>query len=125
MSNLSPPLVGALPDSSAFKDGTMTDERRPLVYVPNQAGHDYTQADSFGEVVYITKGRIRKYDLQAFYEQASRVMSGSAPSDYILISSLNSICAVCSAIMAAKHGIINILLYRQDRYVEYSIQVRP
>ena len=97
--------------------------RRPNIYIPNQAGHDYSSATKFGELVYVTKGKIRKYDLTAFHERAAEIMRDSQPEDYVLISSLNSICAICTAILARKHGRINFLLYRQDRYVEYNIQL--
>ena len=98
-------------------------ERRPRVYVPNKAGHDYSDAERFGDLVFITEGVVNKFALQIFYRHAAEAMFDAEPQDYILIASLNSLCAICTAIMARRTSKVRFLLFRKDKYIERVVDV--
>ena len=91
--------------------------RRARVYVPNKSGHDFTQAGKFGDLIYITEGPINKFALGTFYKACMSAMSGAEAQDYLLITSLNSICCIAAGMLSSRFSKLNILLYRRDKYV--------
>jgi hypothetical protein len=93
----------------------------PKVFVLNKAGHDYSDAERFGEIVFCTEGSLDKMDTQQMYRDLSTELSKSESCDFLLLTSLASLCSVASAIFAAKHGCLNLLLFHNDRYVVRSI----
>ena len=98
-------------------------DRRPKVYIPNKGTHDYSTAQQYGELVFITQGSINKFALDTIYRTAVACMADSSEDDYLIISSLNSLCSICAAILARKHGRLNFLLFRRDRYIERIINI--
>ena len=93
----------------------------PKVYVLNRGGHDYAEAERFGELVYCTDGLIDKLDTSLMFRELSVAMKDSQPDDYILLTSLSSLCSVACAMFAAKHGKLNLLLFRGDGYVSRTL----
>ncbi len=93
----------------------------PLVYVVNRGGHDYTAAERFGEILYCTDGSLDRYDTSQMYRQLVQSLEDSEQEDYILLTSLTSLCSVACAIFAHKHGRLNLLLYKDDGYVERKL----
>lgn len=98
-------------------------DRAPRVYVPNRGGHNYALAEKFGDLVFITTGRINKGQLARFAQEARRVMEDSEQHDYILVSGLTSVCAICAAVQAHKFPTVNLLIFRKDRYYPHEIVV--
>ena len=93
------------------------------VFIPNKGGHDYSDAQRFGELVYITSGTINTFDLNHFRDQAYAAMFLATPDDYVLISGPSSTCAITVAIMAAKFGRVNLLIYQRSKYVHKHVQL--
>lgn len=93
----------------------------PLVYVPNKGPHNYADAERFGEIVYCTDGSLDKFDTSEMYRQLADAMRESEPEDFILLGSLTSLCCVACSIFAAKHWRVNLLIHRNDGYVERSL----
>lgn len=91
------------------------------VYVTNKGPHNYTDAEQFGELIYCTDGPLDKFDLSEMYREISSAMADSGPDDYILLTSLTSLCSVACAYFAAKHGELHVLIHKGDGYVERSI----
>lgn len=87
------------------------------VYIPNQGGHDYSDAERFGSLVYVTQGAISKFSVGTMGREWARYIKDSAPEDYILSSSLTTLCIVGAALFARKHGHINLLLFRNGKYI--------
>lgn len=87
------------------------------VYVPNDAGHNFTPAEEFGRLVYITKGFIPRSNVEAFAGRCEKAMRSSTEEDLIVVSSLNIFVAVVVGIQAAKFGIVHLLQWKRDRYV--------
>lgn len=93
----------------------------PRVYVVNKGPHDYSDAERFGELVFCTEGSIDKFDLAQMHREVSDSLADSEACDYLLLTSLTSLCSVACAIFATKHGRLNILLHRGDGYTERTL----
>jgi hypothetical protein len=91
------------------------------VFVVNDGGHDFSAAKQYGELVFCTKGTLSKYDVGQMFRELSEAMEGSHIDDYILLTSLTTLCSVASAIFAAKHGRVNFLIFKDDGYVERKV----
>ena len=91
--------------------------RKPRVYVVNKGGHDYSAASRFGDLVFITEGTIDRFDTDWMLDRIREAMADSDPSDYIIITSLNTICSLACALFAAKHGCLNMLIFKRGDYI--------
>lgn len=87
------------------------------VYITNRGGHDYTDAQRFGELYYCTDGPIDKLDIQQMNRELSEAMLDSEECDLILLTSLSSLCAVACSIFTYKHGRLNLLIHTKDGYI--------
>ncbi len=88
------------------------------VFVPNKGTHDYTKAWDFGDLVFCTTGEISRTDLATMQAEMATAMNDADEDDYILLTSLASLCAVACGMFSAKFGRLNILLYERGQYVE-------
>jgi hypothetical protein len=91
------------------------------VYVLNKSAHDYSDAKRFGELVFCTEGSLDKLDLQQMFREMNSALEDSLPEDYILLTSLTSLCSVACSIFALKHGRLNLLIHTRDGYVDRSL----
>lgn len=89
----------------------------PLVYITNRGPHDYSEAKQFGELIYCTDGSLNKFDTAQMYRELNDAMHDSCEDDYILITSLASVCCIACAIFAAKHQCLNLLIHKGDSYI--------
>lgn len=87
------------------------------VYVVNKGPHSYVDAEQFGQLVYCTDGQLDKFDTAQMFREVSDAMRDSLETDYILLTSLTSLCSVACAIFAAKHKRLNLLIHKGDGYV--------
>jgi hypothetical protein len=93
----------------------------PKVYIPNRGPHDYTDAEDFGSLVFCTEGEVDKFDLALMHRQLSTTLSQSESEDYILLTSLASLCCVACSIFVARHGRLNLLLRHKTGYTVRSL----
>jgi hypothetical protein len=91
------------------------------VYVVNKGGHDYSSAERFGKLVYCTEGQLAKFDTGQMYREVSKAMQDSEPDDYILLTSLTTLCSVAAAFFAAKHKRVNFLIFKESDYVDRKL----
>lgn len=91
----------------------------PKVYVLNKGGYDYTAASSYGEIVYCTEGLLRKNDLSQMMRLLRHAFEDSQPTDFIVLTSLTSLCSLACSIFAVKHNCLNLLIFNNGRYYEY------
>lgn len=97
--------------------------RRPRVFIPNKGAHDYTAAEQFGDLVFITEGTINKFAIDTYYRTAIDFMKDAEPQDFLLVTSLNSACSICAAILSRRFGIVHFLMFRRNKYIERTIHV--
>lgn len=93
----------------------------PRVYVLNKGGYDYSAAERYGSLVYCTDGPLRRDDVNQMVRLITTAMKDSGPSDYIVLTSLASLCAIACSVFAVKHGCLNLLIYRKGVYHEHCL----
>ncbi len=93
------------------------------VYIVNKGGHDFSGATKFGEVVYLSEGRLDKYALTEMYREFSEKLRDSGSDDFLLITSLASSCSVAAACFAFLHGRLNLLLFKEGKYIERKLKL--
>jgi len=93
----------------------------PKVFIVSDGGHDYSDAERFGELVYCTEGVIRKDDIAQMYRELNDKLALAEPGDYLLISSLTSLCSVAAAILGFQFGEVHFLLYKDGQYVSRDL----
>jgi len=88
------------------------------VFVVNNSGHDFSTAEEFGELVYLSEGMFNSFDLNKMYRMFAELLVDSTQEDYILMSGLPQMNMIASAIFGYMHGRVNILLYssRNNNY---------
>ena len=91
------------------------------VYVVNKGGHDFSSAESYGELVYLSEGSLNRYAVTNMYRQFSDILKESDSEDYILLTGLTTMGVVACSIFSYLHGKLNILLFKQGRYVDRSL----
>jgi len=92
-----------------------------FVYILNRGAHNYTDAERFGEIVFCTDGELDRYDTSQMYRKLSAAMEDSEEEDYILLTSLTSLCSIACSIFAHKHGCLNLLIHKDAGYVERKL----
>ena len=98
-------------------------KRTPFVYVTNLGAHDYTHAEKYGELRFLTRGKINRYATSTIYREFVDAMEGSDEEDFLLVSSLSILVSIAAAILARKHGIVNFLLFSDGRYVIRKVNI--
>ncbi len=93
------------------------------VYVVNKSGHDFTAAEKFGELVYLTEGIVEWSGVTKMYRMFAAGLETSKPGDFILLTGLSVMNVVACSCFAYKHGKINLLLWNKDMYISRSLKL--
>lgn len=93
----------------------------PTVYIVNRSSHDYSAAEKYGELVYVTQGVLDVFAANNHSRHWMYALKDSKPEDYILLSSLNIVCSIGCSIFAMMHGRLNLLMYRKGKYVSKDL----
>jgi len=87
------------------------------VYIVNRGAHDYSDAEHYGELIYCTEGMLGKYNTSQMAREFEDAFKDSSSEDYILLTSLTTLCSIATAMFAHQHGRLNLLIFKDDRYV--------
>lgn len=98
-------------------------KRTPLVFVTNLGAHDYAPAGKYGELRFLTRGKINRYATSTIYREFIDAMQDSEETDFLLVSSLSILNSIAAAILARKYGMVNFLLFSDGRYVLRSVNI--
>lgn len=82
------------------------------VYVVSDGGHDYSGAAKYGEIVFCTKNVIPKNDVHQMFRELREALKDMRSDDYLMISSLTTLCVVASNFLVDRFGELHLLLYR-------------
>ena len=93
-------------------------EAKKKVYIVNKSSHDFSPAESFGEVIFLSEGLMSRYATNNMFRTFSEVMRDSGPEDYIVHTGLDVMSSIACAIFAHKHGKLNLLLFKNGKYIE-------
>ena len=95
--------------------------RMPTVYVINKSSHDFSAAERYGPLVYLSEGLIDKWGINQIYREMEHGLASSKPDDYILLTGLPIQCILACAIFAMKHQRLNLLIHKFRKYHEYRL----
>ncbi len=94
------------------------------VFIPNKGVHDYSDAERYGQIVFVTKGEQSKNAVGKMARRWADVLKNSSPNDYILVTSLTTLCSIGCSVFALKHkGFLNLLLFREGRYIARTLRL--
>lgn len=93
----------------------------PKVFVVNKGAHDFTAAKKHGDLVYCTEGPIGKWNISQMVRSMQAAMVDSTEEDFILLTSLTSLCSIACTVFGIKHGRLNLLIYKDDGYVTRKV----
>jgi hypothetical protein len=99
-------------------------KNNPRVYIPNRSYHDFKGATKYGELVFLTEGRLpNRYQLNDLALMCSQKMQGAGQDDMLLVSGPTTLNCIAAALLAHKFGRINFLIYDQktDKYTQRTV----
>lgn len=96
------------------------------VFVINKSSHDYSLAEKFGKIEFLTKGRLNRFNVSNIYRTVEDTIKNSSADDYLLIGGPSIIVAVVCAMFVKKHGRLNFLIFKskinsQGKYVKKTV----
>lgn len=83
------------------------------VWITNYAGHDFSPAEKYGTLEYITKGYVSFQSLDRVKYHIAESLSASSPDDYLLISGRPIISVLAVLIWFQMHHQVKILNWDQ------------
>ena len=95
--------------------------RKKKVYVINRGGHDFSMAKEFGQIVFLSEGKIDMYATATMYRKFVDILRYSEKDDCLLLTGLSTMTAIASAIFSHMHGRVNLLLFRNGKYIERTV----
>lgn len=99
-------------------------EQGRRVYIGNQSGHDFSPSSKYGSPIYVTKGLVNRFSVNYMARRWAFALLSSKKEDYILLTSLTILTVVGAAIFAYLHGSLNLLLYRNGKYINRTIDFK-
>jgi len=99
--------------------------REPRVYIPNLGFHDYTKAQKWGKLVFLTRGTVDRFEVGKIARSCADAMAEAESDDYLMITSLSVINSIASGILSRRFGRVNFLLHdpRIDDYYLRSVDL--
>lgn len=92
------------------------------VYVPNKSCHDFSAALKFGDLVFLSEGNIRRYDVSSLYRRFFPLLKDSSPTDYLLVTGLTTLNLIAAFILTNLHGRLNLLLFKTQDNKKFYIE---
>ena len=97
----------------------------PKVYIVNKSIHDYSAAEEYGELVFLSEGNMARFSTSKAYRKFIPILEKSAKDDLLMISGMPMLCIVAAFILGQKHERLNLLLFnptrRKKEYLERII----
>ena len=91
------------------------------VYIVNHSAHDFSDAERYGTLIFMTEGRMNRFNVNDMHRMIFESMKDSSEEDYIVPCSLNILNSVACAVFAVKHRKLNLLLFKDGLYIERNI----
>jgi len=83
----------------------------PKVYIVNRSVHDYSSAERYGEIEYLSTGNLQRFSTSKAYRKFWPILSKSAPNDYLMLSGMPMLSIVAAFILVMKHKRLNLLIF--------------
>ena len=91
------------------------------VYIVNNGGHDYSDANRFGHIQFLSAVPVSKFAISKMYRDFAMRLRESTDADYILLTGLTTMACVACSCFAYLHGKINLLIFKNGKYVERKL----
>jgi hypothetical protein len=91
----------------------------PRVFVTNFAGHDYSKAEKFGELNWVTRGYISFHSLDRVKYRICEEVQKSTSEDWLLLSGIPVICVVAALYWYHLHKKVKLLVHDKKSDGEY------
>lgn len=93
------------------------------VYILNKDANDYSPAEEFGSLAFVTEGPLDRFAVSNLYRLVHEAMRDSDAEDLIVIGGLPVLNMIAGAYFVELHGRLNLLIYghRDKKYVERSL----
>ena len=91
------------------------------VYVVNRSAHDFSPAEKFGQIIFLSEGPMNRYSTNNMHRRFTEVMKDSNEHDYIVPCSLNVMNSIASSVFAVMHRRLNLLLFKEGEYLEKNM----
>ena len=91
------------------------------VFVVNKSAHDFSPAEEFGELTFLSEHSMNRYAVNNMHREFSQRLEDSGPDDLILLCGLSIMNVVACSIFSHMHGRLNLLIYKDRRYVERNL----
>ena len=93
---------------------------KKTVYIVNNSGHDFSSAEPFGKLEFLTEGLVDRFNITGMYRAFQPKIDESKP---------GVMSAVACSMFANKHGRLNLLLWRgeengKQRYVQRRLSFK-
>ena len=85
------------------------------VYVINDSGHDFKPAEKFGTIEIVSTGAVDKFGITEMLRTFQPSLDASVADDFVVLSGPTVMSSVLCSAFAAKHGRLNLLLWKADR----------
>jgi len=99
----------------------LEEQQKVQVFIANKSGHDFSDANRYGEANYVTTGQINRFSVGYMARKWMLALLKSKKEDYILLTSLTILTVVGAAIFGWLHGRLNLLIFRNNRYMARTI----
>ena len=93
------------------------------VFIVNKSSHDFSSAEKYGELVYLSEGPMNRYTTNNMHRAFTEKMKDSEEADHIVPCSLNVMNSIASAVFAVMHGRLNLLLFKDGSYIERNLVI--
>jgi len=89
------------------------------VYIVNSANHDYSKAEQYGELVYVTKGKLPIFKTSTVRTMLEKGLVKFTKDDYLLISGPAIVSVMAATILYNKFDTVKFLVFdaKQQDYV--------
>ena len=89
------------------------------VYVVNNANHDYSKAEQYGELMYVTRGKLPIFKTSTVRAMLEKGLVKFTKDDYLLISGPAIVSIMAATILYNKFDIVKFLVFdaKQQDYV--------
>jgi hypothetical protein len=93
------------------------------VYVVNNTNHDYSKAEQYGELVYVTKGKLPIFKTNTVRAMLEKGLVKFSKDDYLLISGPAIVSVMAATILYSKFDTVKFLIFdaKQQNYVARHI----
>jgi len=95
--------------------------QKTKVYVVNKGSHNFSSAEKYGRLIYMTEGYQPKFSVAAALRRFQFSMQDSHEDDHILLTGLSVLNCIACSLFTLKHSRLNLLLFNGKGYVERTL----